>query len=46
MVRHAKKLIEDKKLGNIEYINVEYIQDWTNGKKSLLQQQKKYLSGN
>ena len=33
MVRHAKKLIEDKKLGNIEYINVEYIQDWTNGKK-------------
>ena len=33
MVRHAKKLIEDKKLGNVEYINVEYIQDWTNGKK-------------
>ncbi len=33
MVRHAKKLIGDKKLGNIEYINVEYIQDWTNGKK-------------
>ena len=33
MVRHAKKLVEDKKLGNIEYINVEYIQDWSNGKK-------------
>ena len=33
MVRHAKKLVEDGKLGNIEYINVEYIQDWSNGKK-------------
>jgi predicted dehydrogenase len=33
MVRHAKKLIEDKKLGNIEYINVEYVQDWSNGVK-------------
>ena len=33
MVRHAKKLVEDKKLGNIEYINVEYVQDWSNGKK-------------
>ena len=33
MVRHAKKLVEGKKLGNIEYINVEYVQDWSNGKK-------------
>ncbi len=33
MVRHAKKLVEDKKIGNIEYINVEYVQDWSNGKK-------------
>ena len=33
MVRQAKKLIENKKLGKIEYINVEYIQDWSNGKK-------------
>ena len=33
MVRYAKKLVEDKKLGNIEYINVEYVQDWSNGKK-------------
>ena len=33
MVRHANKLVEDKKLGNIEYINVEYVQDWSNGKK-------------
>ena len=29
MVRHAKKLVEDKKLGNIEYINVEYVLDWS-----------------
>ena len=33
MVRQAKKIIKDKKIGNIEYINVEYVQDWTNGKK-------------
>ena len=33
MVRYAKKLIEEKKLGNVEYVNVEYIQDWSNGKK-------------
>ena len=33
MVRQAKKIIQDKKIGNLEYINVEYVQDWTNGKK-------------
>ena len=32
MVRYAKKLIKDGKIGNIEYINVEYIQDWSNGR--------------
>ena len=41
MVRHAKKLVEDKKLGNIEYINVEYVQDWSNGKKVTLGSAKK-----
>ena len=46
MVRHAKKLVEDKKIGNIEYINVEYVQDWSNGKKVTPGSAKKYLNGN
>ena len=33
MVRQAKKIIKEKKIGDLEYINVEYVQDWTNGKK-------------
>ena len=33
MVRYAKKIVKDGKIGNIEYVNVEYIQDWSNGKK-------------
>ena len=33
MVREAKKIIKNNKIGKIEYINVEYIQDWSNGKK-------------
>ena len=33
MVREAKKIVSDNKIGKIEYINVEYIQDWSNGKK-------------
>ena len=33
MVRYAKKLVKDGKLGTLEYINVEYLQDWSNGKK-------------
>jgi predicted dehydrogenase len=41
MVRHAKKLIEDKKLGNIEYINIEYVQDWSNGVKVTAKNAKK-----
>ena len=41
MVRHAKKLIEDKKLGNVEYINVEYVQDWSNGVKVTTKNAKK-----
>jgi predicted dehydrogenase len=31
MVRMAKKLVKDGKIGNIEFVNVEYVQDWSNG---------------
>jgi predicted dehydrogenase len=31
MVREAKKIVENEKLGKIEMINVEYVQDWGNG---------------
>ncbi len=31
MVRQAKKLVEKDKIGKIEYINVEYVQDWLKG---------------
>jgi len=31
MVREAKKLVEKGKIGKVEYINVEYIQDWSGG---------------
>jgi predicted dehydrogenase len=31
MVREAKVLIEKGKIGKIEYVNVEYIQDWSGG---------------
>ena len=33
MVREAKKLVEKGKIGKIEYVNVEYIQDWSGGTK-------------
>ena len=33
MVREAKNLVEKGKIGKVEYINVEYIQDWTDGNK-------------
>ena len=33
IVREAKMLIENGKLGNIEFINVEYVQDWSGGEK-------------
>ena len=33
MVREAKILVEKGKIGKIENINVEYIQDWTSGQK-------------
>ena len=31
MVREAKNLIKNGKLGKIEFINVEYVQDWSGG---------------
>jgi predicted dehydrogenase len=33
MVREAKVLVEKGKIGKVEYINVEYIQDWSGGIK-------------
>ena len=31
MVRQAKQMVEKGKIGKIEYINVEYVQDWLKG---------------
>ena len=31
MVREAKILVEKGKIGKIEYVNVEYVQDWSEG---------------
>ena len=33
MVREAKNLIKNGKIGKIEFINVEYVQDWAGGVK-------------
>ena len=43
MVREAKVLIEKGKIGAIEYINVEYIQDWSGGTKITSKNAKKKL---
>ena len=43
MVREAKVLIEKGKIGAIEYINVEYIQDWSGGTKLTSKNAKKKL---
>ena len=43
MVREAKVLIEKGKIGKIEYVNVEYIQDWSDGTKINLRNAKKKL---
>ena len=43
MVREAKVLIEKGKLGRVEYINVEYIQDWSGGSKINSKNAKKKL---
>mgnify|MGYP001193745374 FL=1 len=33
MVREAKVLVEKGKIGKVEYVNVEYVQDWSSGEK-------------
>ena len=43
MVREAKVLIEKGKIGKIEYVNVEYIQDWSDGTKINVKNAKKKL---
>ena len=43
MVREAKVLVEKGKLGKVEYINVEYIQDWSTGSKINSKNAKKKL---
>ena len=43
MVREAKVLIEKGKIGKIEYVNVEYIQDWSGGTKINIRNAKKKL---
>ena len=43
MVREAKKLVEKGKIGKVEYINVEYIQDWSGGTKINSKNAKKKL---
>ena len=43
MVREAKVLIEKGKLGKVEYINVEYVQDWLGGKSITSKNAKKNL---
>jgi len=43
MVRQAKHLVEKGKIGKIEYINVEYIQDWLKGINLTTKNAKKIL---
>ena len=43
MVREAKVLIEKGKIGRVEYVNVEYIQDWSDGTKINVRNAKKKL---
>ena len=43
MVREAKVLIEKGKIGKIEYVNVEYIQDWSDGTRINVRNAKKIL---
>ncbi len=43
MVREAKKLVEKGKIGKVEYINVEYVQDWSSGKNLTTRNSKKIL---
>ena len=43
MVREAKVLVEKGKIGKVEYVNVEYVQDWSDGKNLTSKIAKKYL---
>ena len=43
MVREAKVLIEKGKIGKVEYVNVEYVQDWSDGKNITNKNAKKNL---
>ena len=43
MVREAKAIVEKGKIGKIEYVNVEYIQDWSGGTKINVKNAKKKL---
>ena len=43
MVREAKMLVEKGKIGKVEYINVEYIQDWAGGNVITKKNSKKFL---
>ena len=43
MVREAKMLVEKGKIGKIEYVNVEYVQDWSEGNTITTKNMKKEL---
>ena len=43
MVREAKVLLEKGKIGKVEYVNVEYVQDWSDGKNLTSKNAKKNL---
>ena len=43
MVREAKKLVAKGKIGKVEYVNVEYVQDWSSGKTVTSKNSKKLL---
>ncbi len=43
MVRQAKQLVEKGKIGKIEYINAEYVQDWLKGINLTTKNAKKIL---
>ncbi len=43
MVREAKVLVEKGKIGRVQYVNVEYIQDWSGGTKVNTKNAKKKL---
>ena len=43
MVREAKVLVEKGKIGKVQYVNVEYIQDWSGGSNVNVKNAKKKL---